>query len=227
MTIDIKATLEQARGALEEVNKTAYSTNWHRAFLGEIRGLTAAIECMERSEPVGFVIDEDSYGLIAHFPGGMPPAGSKLYTYPIVQITAPQEPDGSVPVGTATPAGAAPLPEDVLQMVDRLRHCVWSHGDEAADMLDLWATRSKYFEGRYEHWFQEASKARGEREALRARIAELEKVPEGFVLVPKEPTSLMVVKGNQAYDLRAGTGAFHMWQAMLAAAPKPEGEENA
>ena len=48
-------------------------------------------------------------------------------------------------------------------------------------------------------------------------------VPEGWQLVPVNPTSEMISAGNAAlaYDCCSGT-ADEAWPAMLAAAPKPE-----
>lgn len=51
-------------------------------------------------------------------------------------------------------------------------------------------------------------------------------IPEGYVLVPKEPTPEMIEAFNKvpemAYNPASKYRTIHTWQAMLAAAPKPE-----
>jgi hypothetical protein len=47
------------------------------------------------------------------------------------------------------------------------------------------------------------------------------KIPEGWQLVPKEPTDEMVLAGFTAIHPSSG------YKAMLAAAPKYEGDDNA
>jgi hypothetical protein len=81
-------------------------------------------------------------------------------------------------------------------------------------------------------YFDEAAKkhvscceAADEIEALRARIAELEaervKVPEGYALVPVEPSRDMLIAAADGYETGEVFGPESCYRAMLAAAPSP------
>lgn len=67
-------------------------------------------------------------------------------------------------------------------------------------------------------------------EQLRAALASLPskvQVPEGWVLVPKEPTGDMLTAMGKAVWVRhpADQQMHHVYAAMLAAAPAPQGEK--
>jgi hypothetical protein len=47
-------------------------------------------------------------------------------------------------------------------------------------------------------------------------------IPEGYVLVPKEPTEDMRVAGVDAYNAHNSAMFFYVWKAMIAAAPQPQ-----
>jgi len=49
-------------------------------------------------------------------------------------------------------------------------------------------------------------------------------VPEGWKLVPIEPTNVMLVSGISAMASSLSAKCISCWDAMLAAAPSPEGE---
>ena len=87
-----------------------------------------------------------------------------------------------------------------MDIVDKLNMAVTKH----ADVLALDALR--------------------EIQRLRLRIAVLERqAPEGFVLVPKEPTDAMLGAGLRWFDCMGNMP--RAWKDMLAAAPSPDNGE--
>ena len=63
--------------------------------------------------------------------------------------------------------------------------------------------------------------ARISADAARIRELEARQVPDGWQVVPKEPTSGMIVAGDAAERFCGMALAARVWPAMLAAAPRP------
>lgn len=141
------------------------------------------------------------------------PHGRKTWTLLFPGFADPRWVDLSVLVPAASPPPAAPAPQ--------AQHKAEPVASErAAEMLAAYVEAIKA-SGDYERWHY-IPEVEAVAEALRAHPAPTQPVPQGWKLVPVEPTSNMLAAMSGEWHSSRWAAARIQYAAMLAAAPQPE-----
>lgn len=137
------------------------------------------------------------------FVGMLPP----LFTHPAIEPAPQEQKPQTTTVESGSPAqpvpvGAAPLPDDVAELVARLRgyHICTVTNNEAADMIERLANRAKNAINEMEIYRDENENLRRLKDAPATPVAR--QVPPDCVVVPKEPTEAMLAELFRGYTTR-------------------------
>jgi len=101
---------------------------------------------------------------------------------------------------------------------------------DVQNVPDVWGLLEEAYNSLRLRQVGEALPQRNEIERLRKQVADALAKRERFVLVPRKPTTVMMQAGYDAYKREYVDGGnsddiwSRTWDAMLAAAPKPEGK---